>query len=652
MYQVYEDGNSRINRGAARLTNATADGNNDPARIAGSSGAEDGGLLKAGRKALAVVAAIVVVTVALYWPVREFDFLNYDDYEYVTRNAQVSKGLTWDGIAWAMTAAYADNWHPATWISHMLDVEIFGLDPGAHHLVNVGFHVANAVLFFLLLAGTTGAIWQSAAVAVLFAVHPLHVESVAWISERKDVLSTFFLLLTCAVYLWYLRRKNSWRYGLMVLLFTWGLMAKAMLVTLPFALLLLDYWPLRRWERESRYAPAWREGSWLRTLGRLVREKGILIALSLAAAVITFSVQLEGGTVAPLRTFPLSSRLANALTSYAGYLYHMVYPAHLSPTYQFDKEPLVATVLAGVLLCAVSAFVYRRRARQRYLVTGWLWYLLTLVPVIGLVQIGGTSMADRYTYIPLIGVFIMLSWGLGDLTSGWKYRTAALIAIFLAVLPATIVPARKQLGIWRNSQTLAAVMHIGDADDYGIYLDLAEQAVRGGDAEKGATWYRKAILIKPEVTAARNALGDLLLAQGKIGEAEAEYAAALRTEPQSAITHVNLGNIAIRKGELEQALSHFRQVLQRSPELAVVWNNIGVVLTRQGKTQEAIASFQSGLRAEPGNAQIHFNLGEAWLSQGKIGEAAEEYAAAVRLRPDFTEAQRRLGETEKVRGRR
>lgn len=607
--------------------------------------------MEAGRKRLAIVAAIVVLTAALFWPVREFEFLDYDDQEYVAGNAQVRKGLTGESISWALTAAHADNWHPATWISHMLDIEIFGLDPGPHHLVNVAFHVANAVLLFLLLTTLTGAIWRSAAVAVLFAVHPLRVESVAWVSERKDVLSTFFLLLTCGAYLWYLRRKSSWRYGLMCLLLAAGLMAKAMLVTLPFLLLLLDFWPLSRWKRESRFAPVRRDRPLLTTLVRLLREKGFLIALSLAAGAITFIVQLQGGAVAPLRTFPLSARLANALNSYAAYLYHMVYPLRLSPGYVYTEAPLSALVLAGLLLGSVSAVVFWRRRRQPYLATGWLWYLLTLLPVIGLVQIGGMSMADRYTYVPSIGVFIMLAWGLGDLAGSWRHRNAALIVVAVAVLAASGALTRRQLEIWRNSQTLSAVMNAGVADEYGILIDLAQRAARDGEADKAIAWYGKAIMNRPEAAEAHNALGDLLLAQGKIGAAEAEYTAALRYEPQSALTHVNLGNVAIGKGELEKALSHFRQALQRSPKLAVVWNNVGVVLARQGKTEEAIASYQSGLRIEPGNAQINYNLGEALFSRGKVQEAIERYSAALRTKPDFPEARTRLEEVTKVRRR-
>jgi len=607
--------------------------------------------VEAGRKVLTIVAAIVVITAALYWPVREFEFLHLDDHEYVTQNTQVIKGLTFEGIAWAMTAFHADNWHPTTWISHMADIQMFGLDPGPHHIVNVVFHIGNAVLLFLLLAGTTGATWRSAAVAALFAVHPLHVESVAWISERKDVLSTFFLLLTCGAYLWYLRRKSRWRYGLLCLLFAWGLMAKAMLVTLPFALLLLDYWPLRRWEPQSDYAPVLRAGSRFRTLGRLVWEKGFLIALAVAAGAITFAVQLQGGTVAPLDTFPLSSRLANALMSYARYLYHMVYPVHLSPSYMFGNPPWTALLLAGLLLGAVSAFVCWRRQRQPYLVTGWLWYLLTLLPVIGLVQIGGTSMADRYTYIPLIGVFIILAWGLGDLAGRWRYRTAALIVVSLAVLAASGVLTRKQLGIWRNSRSLSVELRTGVADNHGIYIDLAEKAARNGEEDKAVDWYRKAILSGPADAHARNALGDLLLAQGKTGEAESEYAAALGIDPANPVTHLNLGNVATRKGDLEKALTHFRQTLRLSPGLAVAWNNAGVVLAQLGRTQEAIASYTAGLEVEPGNARIHFNLGEALAAQGKYAAALEQYDAAVRLRSDFPEASKRRMEAAKILGR-
>ena len=362
--------------------------------------------------------SLVISILCIYWQVRHFSFVNYDDPQYVTANYAVQAGLAFENIRWAFTAVHANNWHPLTWLSHMLDCQIYGLDPGRHHLTNVLFHILNTLLLFLVFKKMTGALWKSAFVAALFALHPLHVESVVWVAERKDVLSTFFFMLTLWSYTRYVERTNLYNYLMVLLFFMLGLMTKPMLVTLPFVFLLLDYWPLQRFCFGSSDSNGQRSFYW-----GLVWEKMPLFILSSASSVVTYLVQKSSGAVNSLAAIPFHVRIANALLSYVSYIEKMLWPEHLAVLYPYPNVILPwKIVCAGLLLMMISVFIFRRLRSKPYLAVGWLWYLGTLVPVIGIVQVGAQAMADRYTYVPLIGIFFIAAWGGADLVTKWRFR--------------------------------------------------------------------------------------------------------------------------------------------------------------------------------------------------------------------------------------
>lgn len=380
-----------------------------------------------------IYICLILATLAVYWQVGAHEFVYYDDDIYVSQNRHIQSGLTSQSIAWAFTATHASNWHPLTWLSHMLDYELFGLDSGRHHLTNVFFHIANTLLLFIVLRGMTGESRRSGFVAALFALHPLHVESVAWLSERKDVLSTFFWMLTMWSYAKYAERPSAGRYAPIVAFFILGILSKPMIVTLPFVLVLLDYWPLRRIQLDDA------GGSWRSLVDfRLILEKTPLFALAAASSIVTFIAQRAGGSVKSLVHFPLDVRVANALVSYFAYIGKMFYPFHLAVLYPHPgRPPLWQIAGAGALFISISALAVRGFRRHTNVSVGWFWYVGTLVPVIGFVQVGNQAMADRYTYIPFIGIFVIIAWGVPELAKRWprlKVGTVPAAAMVLAVL--------------------------------------------------------------------------------------------------------------------------------------------------------------------------------------------------------------------------
>jgi hypothetical protein len=395
-----------------------------------------------------------------YIEVKDYDFITFDDLTYVVENPMVRAGLTWPGVQWAFSAVHSYNWHPLTWLSHMLDCQLYGMWPGGHHLTNVFFHLANTILLFLFFSRVTGALWPSALVAALFALHPLHVESVAWVSERKDVLSTFFWLATMWAYAGYVSAPSFKRYLLILLLFALGLMAKPMLATLPLVLLLLDYWPLGRIagmlppQGAIEGSPPPLTGPPKKSYWPLIREKIPLCALAVLSCLITVLAQRGGGSVIPLAILPLDARIANALVACLKYLLKLVWPYPISYYYPLAPIPWWQTVWAGLVLVLMSAFLLYGARRHPYLGVGWLWYLITLAPVIGLVQVGGQAMADRYTYVPFIGLFIIAAWGIAEATAGWRRRKTILSLSAAAVLLACLASSWMQAGYWRNSESL------------------------------------------------------------------------------------------------------------------------------------------------------------------------------------------------------
>jgi Tfp pilus assembly protein PilF len=556
--------------------------------------------------------------VIVYAPVRHFGFVRWDDPDYVTDNVPVARGLTWQGAGWAFTSAHAANWHPLTWLSYMLDVQLHGMNAGPQHVTNLFLHVLNTLLLFGVLYRMTAAWGRSLFVAGLFAVHPLHVESVAWISERKDVLSTLFWMLTMWAYVAYVRRPGWRRYLPVVAFFALGLMAKPMLVTLPFVLLLLDFWPLRRVELGGGAGEPGLAALRQRIpgLARLVREKLPLFVLAALSSVVTFVVQRHVGAVAGLERFPLGLRLTNALASYLGYIGKTLWPARLAAFYPLSVAiPVLQASLGALLLTAVTILAIRAGRRHGYFLVGWLWYVGTLIPVIGLVQVGRQSMADRYTYVPLIGLFLIAAWGAPELVGRWRYGGIALPAAAACVLLACAGLARAQVRNWSDSASL----------------------------------WQHALEVTEDNYVAHNNFGAVLLKQGKTGEALPHIVEALRIKPDFADAHNNLGMVQVQQGKLNEAIPHFIEALRIDPDFAEAQYNLGMVLVRQGKLDEAAQRFAEAVRIKPDLMEAQNNLGGVLMRQGKLDEAVQRLAEALRIKPDSVEVRNNLKRAQAAR---
>jgi protein O-mannosyl-transferase len=610
---------------------------------------------------------LAVATLAVFLPVARHGYVNYDDSDYVTANAHVQGGLKWENVVWAFTSGHASNWHPLTWLSHMLDCQLFGQKAGAQHLVSVGFHVANTLLLFLLLRRMTRSRWRSAMVGALFALHPLHVESVAWVSERKDVLSAFFFLLTVGAYVRYTEcrmqnaecritqhairntddrlpitdhrspstRHRSLFYLLSLVLFSLGLMSKPMLVTLPFVLLLLDYWPLRRFELNTK-------NSKLNTLLPLVLEKLPFFALALMSSVVTFIVQRKGGAVST--SLSVGERVANAVVSYIRYIGKMFWPQDLSILYPHPGHwPLWQVVASAALLVAISAAVIVLARRRPYVAMGWLWFCGTLVPVIGLVQVGIQSMADRYTYVPLIGLFIMLVWGIAELVPArpWRAKALAIGSVFVVVACALLT--ERQIRFWRDSEALFRHAVQVTRNNYLAYNNLGFYLSGQGRTAEAMENYRMSLKINPAYEDALNNLGYALAGQKRFREAIPLYEAALRIRPKHVEVHNNLGNALSEIGSIDEAIKHYLIVLKQNPNHADANNNLGIALAMKGMLNEAIPHFNAAIRSNPNYASAHSNLGNALAVQHKLDEAIRHYREALRLKPEDSQAHNNLG---------
>ena len=583
-------------------------------------------------RTLCIYLALALATLVGYWQVRNCDFTSYDDNLYVTENRYVQTGLTGEGALWAFTTGHAANWHPLTWLSHMLDCHLFGTNPRWHHFTNLLLHIANTLLLFTVLKRMTSALWRSAFVAAVFALHPLHVESVAWIAERKDVLSTLFWLLTMIAYVSYVRRPGTGRYLLTLLLFALGLMAKPMLVTLPFVLLLLDYWPLGRLQLGRDVSNKVRL--------RLVWEKLPFFVLSAASSVITFLVQQSGAAVATAEKLPIGFRIANALVSYSSYIVKMVYPSRLAVLYPLSGHDLLTwkPVVSLIVLVSLSAAIIRIARRRRYIAVGWLWYLGTLVPVIGLIQVGEQAFADRYTYIPLIGLFIIVSWGLPDLLSKWQYRKITLALSAGIVLVVLIVCTRIQVRYWQNSFTLFGHALEVTENNAGMHRAMGLSLVSQGRFDEAVSHCRQAVRINPNSARLHKSLGVTLAAQGNFGEAISSYHHALQLKPNYAEVYNYLGDALQSQGQLDEAVSSYSQALQLKPNYAEAHNNLSVALQFKGQSNEAIAHLHRALEVEPYYAEAYCNLGVVLQSQGKPDEAVGCYHRALQIDPNFAEA--------------
>lgn len=525
---------------------------------------------------LFIAFGLVAVTLAVYAQVMNHQFVVLDDNHYIYQNPIVNRGLTPTGVAWAFTTFHSANWHPVTWLSHMLDCQIFGSHAGGHLLVSALIHASNTLLLFLFFRRTTGATWQSAIVAALFALHPLHVESVAWAAERKDNLSTFFGLLTLLAYASYVAAPSLRRYALVAVALALGLMAKPMLVTWPFVLLLLDYWPLGRFQCQRASGV---EG-FLKALIPLVREKLLLFCLAAASMVITFIAQSYGGAVRTLLDVSLSVRLSNAVVSYAKYLLRTVWPNDLAFYYPFPSTgvPTWQLACAIVLLTVISVFVLRQASERPYLLMGWLWFVGTLVPVIGLVQVGSATMADRYYYVPSIGLFVGIVFGLSDLTRSLRIPHVAMGAIAVATLATLACLTAKQIGRWRDTATLFQYTSSVAPDNRLVENYFGTSLGENGRYDEAATHFQKALQIRPETLISDadilSNLGLLLMREGKPAEAMEPLNEALRLNPNSAIVHYDLGMVLLKLGKTQESIPHFSAAIRLKPDWALPRDNL------------------------------------------------------------------------------
>jgi tetratricopeptide (TPR) repeat protein len=584
-----------------------------------------------------VAVLLALMTIVLYWPAMRCDFINLDDPDYVTENPHVQGGLTWEAAKWAFTnTEQASYWAPLTWLSHMLACQFFGLNPWGHHLINVLLHATNTALVFLVFQRMTRATWRSLMLAALFGWHPLRVESVAWVAERKDVLSTLFWMLTLLAYVKHVESsqvrdsKSKVWYGAALVMFVFGLMSKAMLVTLPCVLLLLDYWPLERFKPGS----VW----------RLVREKIPFFALAAMMSVVTFVVQKQGGAVKAVEYLALGARVGNALISYCRYLEKIFWPTDLAVFYPHPGFwPLEQVLLAGVFLCGISVLLFMKRGRYPYLLMGWLWFVGTLVPVIGLVQVGGQAMADRFTYVPSLGVLIVTIWGAYELAKGRHYHLIAMSVSGSAAIILCLALTRQQLGYWKDSETLFRHALKVTKNNYIAYNNVGDALLDKGQAEEAMSQFQEAIRLNPSFAEAHYNLGIVFFKKSQTGEAMSQFREAIRLKPDYAEAHNNLGTALLNRGQTDNAVSQFQETIRLKPDYAGAHFNLGVALFNQGQTEEAISQFQEATRLKPDYAEAHINLGVALLNKGQTGEAISQYQEAIRLKPDYAEAHYNLG---------
>jgi tetratricopeptide (TPR) repeat protein len=636
---------------------------------------------------------LVAVTLTAYWPVHQAGFTDFDDDVYVTDNPQVLRGLTGAGIGWAFTTFHGCNWHPVTWVSHMADCSFFGENASAFHEVNLGFHLANTLLLLLLLWRMTGALWRSGFVAALFALHPLHVESVAWIAERKDVLSTFFFLLTILAYAKYVAsvrfqgkakletnprsqspsqkpeiRNQKWPshlqsslpYLLALVFFALGLMSKPMLVTLPFVLLLLDFWPLHRFRQSTTKS----EPSSDPNARRLVVEKLPFFLLSAASCAITYWAQKTGGAVVPMKEVPFANRLASGAVAYVAYLSKAFWPARLAVPYPFVLDlPAVKVALALSLLLGVTMMAFLAARRAPFMLAGWLWFVGTLVPVIGLVQVGSQAMADRYSYVPLTGVFVIVSWTAVQLTAGWRWQKCVLPLLAMMVLAGCFVCTRLQVGYWRNSLTLfshtlqiaknnpvaeqcfgfalalsgrerEAVQHFDASlrlwpDYQPALLDRGIALMLGGRMDEAVADFREAIRREPNSEKGYYQLAGALVQQKKLVEAKTNYLEALRCQPNFAEAHTKLGNLMSLEGDKTNGMSHLYEAMRIDPDFAEGQYALGNELAQQQKFTEAVIHLRAAIKAQPRYASALNDL--AWILATEPDPNVRDVPEAIRL---------------------
>ena len=594
-------------------------------------------------KNLLVCLVLAIITALAYWPVHDFDFVNIDDYTYVKENPHVTSGFAKKNILWAFTTNYASNYHPLTWLSHMLDCQLFGLDPGSHHLVNLMFHIANSMLLFVVIRIMTKKLWQSFLVAALFAWHPLHVESVAWIAERKDVLSTFFCMITIWFYIQYVQRPGVIQYLKICFSFLFGLMAKSMLVTLPFVLILLDFWPLNRINIFSIKNNSKNDSSKI-TFSRCIMEKAPLFLLSIIFSILTLYAQKQGGSISSIHAVPIDLRISNALVAYIAYIGKFIWPQNLTIMYLHPGSYSWLHIMsAGICLSIVSMWVVLKSNKSPYLLVGWFWYLGTLVPVIGIVQVGLQSMADRYTYIPLIGIFIMVTWGISEFLDRRPRVQKMAICLIVGLLMMIIFSTYRQVLYWENSFTLFQHALSSTENNYLAHNNMGTTLQRSGQLDKAEHHYRKALKIKPDYLEALINLGNILQNKGFIHDAIKYYVMAKEIEPNHVEIYYNLGNAQRNIEALNDALESYQNAIRIDPEYENAHNNLASVLNKLGDTNQAIEHCKKAIRINPDFFEAHNNLGFYYSQSGQPELAIEHFLEAIRINNEYEIAYDKIG---------
>jgi len=574
-----------------------------------------------------ICAGFIAATFLAYWPVGQNDFLICDDPLYVTFNPYVQHGLTSHGFRWAFTTFTASNWHPLTWLSHMLDCQLWGMNAARHHHTNVLIHAASSAILFLALRRMTASIWPSAFVAGVFALHPLHVESVAWASERKDVLSGFFFVLALYVYSSYARRARARSYFALVLTFALGLLTKPTLVTLPFVLLLLDYWPLRR-RRSMRF---------------LVLEKLPLFVLAIGSSIVTFIAQRQGGSVSGLNTLPVGVRISNALVSYLRYIGKAFWPSDLAALYPFNNGPLTASaVSAAILLLACITFAcFRARKTQPFLIVGWLWFLGMLVPAIGLVQVGLQAMADRYMYLPLIGLSIMVAWSAAQIEAIGACRVAG--AVGIGVLTACAVLTWRQVEFWKDGVTLWEHSLAVTPDNPFSRNSLGVELAARHRIDEALDHFRRAIAIAPDYPPAYVCMGRTLIVLGRYNEADRALRKAYELNPREPDIPLDLGDLAAARGQHREAAEHYRRSLQLNPAQPLVEYNLSMALIKLGDARSAEQHLRQAIWLKPNDPAARYHLATLLIRTGANGEAERQLRESLRLEPEAPQVHYDLG---------